>query len=262
MPDQPERLSALHTLRRGVSDFKIAHRLVWDQKIWRMLAVPGLLSVLYWPAAFYLTYRGLHLATDFWIGRTESRWLVITGVIVLGLILGGSMLAGAILLHRAFIMTVCAPIWGPVSELAERALLGTTGPPLSIRQMARDIRRAIFVTTILVALSAFIFIGCWVLTFVPIVQVAAIVFLPFAQMFLAGAGFVDPVLERRKLSVRETFHYIWAHRWRMVGNGCGYTLLLLFPIVGWFLAPGYAVVAATVGAVRDEQPGETLPELQ
>ena len=67
--------------------------------------------------------------------------------------------------------------------------------------MARDIRRAIFVTTILVALSAFIFIGCWVLTFVPIVQVAAIVFLPFAQMFLAGAGFVDPVLERRKLSV-------------------------------------------------------------
>ena len=77
-----------------------------------MLVVPGLLSVLYWPAAFYLTYRGLHLATDFWIGRTESRWLVITGVIVLGLILGGSMLAGAILLHRAFIMTVCAPHLG------------------------------------------------------------------------------------------------------------------------------------------------------
>lgn len=234
----------------GMADFWAAHRLIWRHKLWRWLMIPGLLSVLYWPAALAVLYVGFRRGAEVWFGQVPPGWLATAGGVVLGLVLAGIAVAGLYVLHRTVILVVCAPLWGPLSESAERALLGTPGMPFSVRQLARDVRRAGCVGGILLALSLLCLIGCWLLALVPIVGLAAIVLLPATQAFFAGAGYIDPTLERHKVGVRGSLRYLARHRWRVLGNGLGYSLLMLVPLLGWFLAPGYAVVAATIGVTK------------
>lgn len=77
----------------------------------------------------------------------------------------------------------------------------------------------------------------------------ATVVMPVMQALLAGLGFCDPALERRGYSVGESLSFAWRNRGRVFGQGLGFTVLLLVPVVGWFLAPAFGVVAGTLGVV-------------
>jgi uncharacterized protein involved in cysteine biosynthesis len=68
-------------------------------------------------------------------------------------------------------------------------------------------------------------------------------------MFLAGHGFIDPTLERKGLDVRRSFQFARVNKLRVIGCGCGFTLLTLIPVIGWFIAPGWGIVAGTRTAV-------------
>ena len=35
----------------------------------------------------------------------------------------------------------------------------------------------------------------------------------------------------------------------IIGCGCGFTLLAMIPVIGWFIAPGWGIVAGTRSAV-------------
>ena len=37
---------------------------------------------------------------------------------------------------------------------------------------------------------------------------------------------------------------------RVMGNGAGFMLIVLIPILGWFVAPTYAIVAAAISGVE------------
>ncbi|MDA0768110.1 MAG: hypothetical protein O3A87_12775 [Verrucomicrobia bacterium] len=59
------------------------------------------------------------------------------------------------------------------------------------------------------------------------------------------------------LSIANTFAHAWRHRGRTIGHGLGFTLLLFLPVVGWFLAPSYGIVAGTLGVI--DTLGENQP---
>ena len=103
-------------------------------------------------------------------------------------------------------------------------------------------------TSLMLAMGCFL--GCFLLALVPLVgQIAMAVLLPLSQMFLAGHGFTDPTLERRGMSVGQSFRFAWLHRRRVVGCGAGFLLLTMMPIAGWFLGPTLGVVAGTLVAL-------------
>ena len=69
-------------------------------------------------------------------------------------------------------------------------------------------------------------------------------------MYFAGMGFADPALERRRLPFRKRWSFCWRHRFRILGLGAGFLALSMIPIVGWFIAPGYALIASSVGVAE------------
>ena len=56
----------------------------------------------------------------------------------------------------------------------------------------------------------------------------------------------DGFHEREKMSVSKSIDFIGRHKGLAIGNGIVFYLLHCVLIVGWVLAPAYAVIAATI----------------
>jgi CysZ protein len=57
---------------------------------------------------------------------------------------------------------------------------------------------------------------------------------------------LDYSMERHKKTPAESIYYVENHKGLAIGNGLVFYVLHFLPIIGWVLAPAYAVVAATL----------------
>ena len=56
----------------------------------------------------------------------------------------------------------------------------------------------------------------------------------------------DYSAERHKLSPSQSIEFISQRKGLAIGNGMVFYLMHLLPVLGWILAPAYAVIAATL----------------
>jgi CysZ protein len=63
---------------------------------------------------------------------------------------------------------------------------------------------------------------------------------------------LDYSLERHKLTYTQSISYISRHKGLAIGNGLMFFLMHGFIIIGWVLAPAYAVVAATLSLHKEK----------
>jgi CysZ protein len=57
---------------------------------------------------------------------------------------------------------------------------------------------------------------------------------------------LDYSCERKKMNASKSMEYVAKHKGLAIGNGLVFYLMHGIIIVGWVLAPAYAVVAATI----------------
>ena len=63
---------------------------------------------------------------------------------------------------------------------------------------------------------------------------------------------LDYSSERNGLSSSQSIDFIGQHKGLAIGNGMIFYLLHIIPVLGWVIAPGYAVVAATLSLQQQE----------
>ena len=91
----------------------------------------------------------------------------------------------------------------------------------------------------------------WTLSFLP--GVGVLISPPlilFINAYYGGFGLIDFTLERKRFSIKESFKFNQTHRGMTTGVGLGFVLLLMLPVIGWMMAPGYGTVAATLAAIE------------
>jgi uncharacterized protein involved in cysteine biosynthesis len=235
----------------GLRDHLGAGKIIVRQGLWRWLIAPGMLSLLYLPVMLWLGWNFL----DDGAGYLRDRWLpgflshpAFAWIIAVSLSLG--LVYAGFIVYRNVIMICYAPVLSYVSERVEAALTPgtTTGRPAV--NMWRGARRAILMSAVSLGLSVASLMFCLLLLLIPIIGgVLMAVLLPLSQMFLAGHGFIDPTLERKGYDVSASFRFARSNKLRLIGCGCGFTLLAMIPAVGWFIAPGWGIVAGTRTAV-------------
>jgi CysZ protein len=239
----------------GLKDYKRAHHLIWKEGIWKHMIIPGFLGVLYFPVVFGGVYSGsVYGMTEFgayigekWIPKEVFEWMAwgvsfIAGM--LGLYIG-------FLLFRSVLMILYTPFIGFISESAEKKEFGTSGPAFSIKGLMYDIYRGTMVSLISLGYSLLLTLVCWAFLLIPVAGVViSFVGMIVVQAYFAGVGFVYPVLERRRYGIRQSLGFSSEHKMRVMGNGTGFMLIVLIPILGWFVAPTYAIVAAAIGGVE------------
>lgn len=239
---------------RGLGAYRHAHHLVWKEGMWKHLIVPGLLSMLYFPLVIGGLFGGTFFGVQEISTKIGEKWLpsevAAWAAWGLSFIIGLLGIYVAYLLFRSVVMIIYAPFIGLISETAEEKFHGTKGPAFSIGGLLYDIYRGTTVSLLMLGISLALTAVCWLLWLIPIA--GAIIYFAgmlLIQAYFAGAGFMDPVLERRRIGIRSSLAHSYRNKWHAMGNGTGFVLMMLVPVIGWFLAPSYGIIAAAVSGV-------------
>ena len=85
-----------------------------------------------------------------------------------------------------------------------------------------------------------------IISLVPVVGWIAPLFALFVECYYFGFSMLDYSSERNRLSASQSIDFIGRHKGLAIGNGIVFYMIHFVPIIGWIMAPTYAVIAATL----------------
>jgi len=164
--------------------------------------------------------------------------------------LGGVMLWIILLLiyfswFKYIWLIVGSPVFGYLSEKTESIIEGKDYP-FSFAQLMKDVSRGVKLALRNALWQTVYAISILIISFIPVVGWITPMLALFVECYYYGFSMLDYSCERQKLSPSQSMEFIGKHRGLAIGNGLVFYLMHTIIIVGWVLAPAYAVVAATL----------------
>lgn len=243
---------AVKELVAGIAAYPKAHRIIVERKLWPWIAVPGVMSLGY---LVLLTLLGMmffpelstHINENWVPGFLSGRATYYVVSILLWLFL---MVIGYLSYQQA-VLIFFSPVLGYLSEVIESSLYGLASPAFSFQEVVKDILRGLAINMRNFGWMLLFTFLAWLTALIPVIGTLVSPFLILLiQSYYSGFGLVDYTLERKRLSVSQSITFVHQNKARVTGVGMGFILMLLIPAVGWFFAPGYGAVAATLSALE------------
>lgn len=250
-------LRSIKELFRGLHSYIRAHRVISEHKLWTYVVIPGVMSVCYillliFLGRLYFTEISAYI-TGHWIPTSIKGDITVTITTVLLWIL---LLLIGYITYKQMILIFFSPILSYLSELTETVVYNEPAPEFCFKNLVRDIVRGLIINLRNLFLTLILMMIAWVMILIPgLGPPLSTSLMLLIQFFYDGSGLVDYTLERKRYSVRESIHFVKANRARVVGVGMGFMLILIIPLAGWFAAPSYGTVAATLATldkIREE----------
>lgn len=177
------------------------------------------------------------------------RFLFIFGQLILQLIL----LLFYFSWFKYLFLIIGSPVFAYISERTE-AIIDGKEYPFSLPQFGKDVIRGIALAVRNTLWQTVYMISIFILSFIPLVGWATPVLALFVECYYFGFSMLDYSSERRKLSVSQSIDFIGNHKGLAIGNGIVFYLMHWVPVLGWILAPTYAVIAATLSLHPQKRP--------
>ena len=114
------------------------------------------------------------------------------------------------------------------------------------KQFIKDIFRGISIALRNCLWQSVYMISILLLSLIPIAGWLTPLLALLVEFYYYGFSMLDYSFERKKISTSESIYFIGEHKGLAIGNGLMFYLIQVIPIIGWVLAPTYAVVAATL----------------
>ena len=125
--------------------------------------------------------------------------------------------------------------------------------PITFKQLLKDIVRGVGLALRNTLWQTVYTVAVILLSFIPLLGWAAPVLSMFIECYYYGFSMLDYSCERHKLSTAQSITFISNHKGLAIGNGFVFYLMHLLPVIGWVLAPSYAVVAATISLYHQKE---------
>ena len=153
--------------------------------------------------------------------------------------------------YQQVVLICFSPILGFLSEMVETVMFDQAPPRFTFQDFVKDILRGLAINMRNFGWMLFFTAIAWLFGIVPLVgTLVSPVLIILIQSYYSGFGLVDYTLERKRFSVTGSIDFVHHHKARVTGVGMGFILMLLIPVLGWFFAPGYGTVAATMAALE------------
>ena len=229
------------------------HRFIIKHRLWKWIFVPGLIYAILFCLGIYLFWKSSNSAIEFmllktgikeWMQQMQNSWLsflLIFGQIILHLVL---MLFYFSLFKYLFLI-IGSPLFAYLSEKTEAIIEGKDFP-FNFKQLIKDILRGIGLALRNMLWQTVYVIAILILSFIPVIGWITPLLALSIECYYLGFSMLDYSCERNKLSPSQSIAFIGRHKGLAIGNGLIFYLMHLLPLVGWILAPGYAVIAATI----------------
>ncbi len=247
---------------QGIKAYAKGNRVIFKYNLWPYMILPGMMSLLY---VLLLIFAGTVYFPDL-SGFIMEKWIpeVIKGGImgvITSVLLWIFLIFIGYMTYKPVILILFSPVLSYLSEITENAVYNRQSPDFDFKQLLKDILRGLVINMRNIFLMLMFIFLAWLLIFIPVIgAVFSAIMIFLIQFFYDGSGLVDYTLERKRYSVRESIRFVRSNRARVTGVGMGFFLLMLIPVAGWFTAPTYGTVAATLAAL--EKINENDPQLE
>jgi CysZ protein len=138
-----------------------------------------------------------------------------------------------------------SPVFAYLSEKTD-SILQQKEYPFSFRQLLKDTIRGIQIAIRNALWQTVYLLSILLLSLIPVAGLVTPLIALMIECYYYGFSMLDYNCEQRKMNASQTIYFIGNHKGLAIGNGLVFYLIHLLPIVGWVLAPAYAVIAATM----------------
>ena len=237
----------------SIQAYSHAHRFIIKHRLWKWVLVSGLIYTILFCIGFYLFARSSSSAIEFmlvktgvkeWMQQMQNSWLsflLIFGQFILFLVL---MLFYFSLFKYLFLI-IGSPLFAYLSETTEAIIEGKEYT-FNLKQLLKDSKRGIRLALRNLLWQTVYTISILILSFIPIVGWVTPVIGLVVECYYLGFSMIDYSFERNNLSPSQSIAFISRHKGLAIGNGIIFLLMHFVLVVGWIMAPTYAVIAATI----------------
>ncbi|WP_426431780.1 EI24 domain-containing protein [Winogradskyella sp. HB-48] len=238
----------LQNIFRGLQVYTGAYGLISKLRLWKYFVIPVIISVFVFIMIFVSAY-GLsdnlgEWIAGIWVWETGKTTFTAISTFIAAIII----FAIGLILYKHIIMALSSPFMSPVSEKIEAYFTGKPAKNYVNTNFSKQLIRGIRIGLRNLTKELLYTIPILVLKFIPVVNIFSTVLLFIVQAYYAGFANMDYTLERH-FKYKDSVAFIRQHRGLAIGNGIGFLLLLLIPVVGVLLVLPLSVTSATVIAV-------------
>ena len=188
------------------------------------------------------------MGVEAWLQKERNEFLSFLFVMI-GMMLRLVLVLFYFSLFKYLFLIIGSPVFAYLSEKTTSIIEGREFP-FNFSQLMKDawrgtklaIRNTLW-QTVYVVLLLF-------LSFIPLIGWITPLIALFIECYYYGFSMMDYSCERNKLSPVASIHFISRHKGLAIGNGLVFYLMHGVILVGWILAPAYAVIAATLSLHR------------
>ncbi len=238
----------IQDIYRGLQVYTGAYGLISKLKLWKYFVIPVIISVIVFVMIFVSAY-GLsdnlgEWMAGIWIWETGKTTFTAISTFIAGIII----FAIGLILYKHIIMALSSPFMSPVSEKIEAYFTGKPAKNYVSTNFSKQLVRGIRIGLRNLSKELLYTLPILILKLIPVVNIFSTVLLFLVQAYYAGFANMDYTLERH-FKYKESVAFIRQHRGLAIGNGIGFLLLLLIPVVGVILVLPLSVTSASVIAV-------------
>lgn len=237
----------------AIQSYFEAYGFIQKHRLWKWIILPGIIYTLLFLTGFYffwtssneaVLWLSQNLGLDEWLQKERNElfnFLFLLAGVFLRLIL----LLFYFSLFKYFFLILGSPVFAYLSEKTASILEGRDFP-FSYRQLVKDIARGTRLALRNSLWQTVYMFSLLLVSMIPVVGWITPLVALFIECYYYGFSMVDYSLERDRISALQSIDYISRHKGLAIGNGMLFYLMHFVPIIGWVLAPAYAVIAATL----------------
>lgn len=230
-----------------------AHHFISKHNLWKWILIPGILYTILFCTGMYffwessntaVTWLSSFIGIERWLHHQQSAalsFLFLMGGIMVRLVLVFFYFS----LFKYLFLILGSPLFAYLSQQTEAIISGKEFT-FETAQLLRDIRRGIRLALRNSLWQTVYTISIIILSFFPLIGWITPVISTFVECYYYGFSMLDYSCERHKLSPTASIAFISQHKGLAIGNGLVFYGMHFIPILGWVLAPSYAVIAATI----------------
>lgn len=238
------------------------HRFIIKHRLWKWILIPGFIYAVLFCLGIYLFVVSSNSAIEFmlqksgvaeWMEKMQNSWLsflLIFGQIILNLVL----LLFYFSLFKYLFLIIGSPLFAYLSEKTASIMEGKDYP-FNFKQLMKDIMRGIRLALRNMLWQTVYTVSILILSFIPLIGWVTPLLALLVECYYLGFSMLDYSCERNKLSTAQSITFIGRHKGLAIGNGMVFYLMHFIPILGWLLAPSYAVIAATISLYKARNEG-------
>lgn len=215
--------------------------------------IPGIIYAILFTVGMYffwqsandaVTWASKQIGLEGWLQSQRSEVLSFLFVMA-GLFVRLILVFFYFSLFKFMFLIIGSPVFAYLSERTAAILEGREFP-FSFQQLMKDAWRGTRLALRNALWQSVYVFSLLLLSLIPVVGWISPLIALFVECFYYGFSMVDYSCERNKLTLPESIDFISKHKGLAVGNGLVFYLMHGVVVIGWVLAPAYAVVAATL----------------